>query len=209
MPLTITCQCKKLRLEVSTPAGLYNNHFVCMCDDCQAYAHHIGAAGEVLDENGGTDVVPVFPARLKIVEGANHLKCVRLTEKGIYRWYAGCCQTPIANSLPAKMGYIGLITNSFSKEDYKKYLGPTKAMVFAQFGKLPLPKGSHRRTAPVLIFTAIRKILEMLVRGLRKPNPFFDAATDAPVVEPHVLTAEERSRAYAVMAADHSRSAQH
>ena len=44
-------------------------HIVCMCDDCQAYAHYLQTAGRVLDDYGGTGIYQLTPAQLSLVRG--------------------------------------------------------------------------------------------------------------------------------------------
>lgn len=74
------------------------NRLTCMCDTCQAYAHHLGQADKILDQYGGTDVFQMTPSQLSITEGIENLRCLRLEGRGVLRWYAGCCNTPVANT---------------------------------------------------------------------------------------------------------------
>ena len=56
------------------------NRVVCYCDDCQAFAHQLGRA-DLLNAQGGTDIVQVAPASLTFVKGQEHIAGVRLTPK--------------------------------------------------------------------------------------------------------------------------------
>ena len=113
MDIPLKCSCGAMRGFVHDISSQRGHRTVCMCNDCQAYAHYLGQAITVLDANGGTDVVPVAPANLEITQGIENLKCLRLTEKGMLRWYAGCCNTPIANSAAiSKIPFAGLIHSS-------------------------------------------------------------------------------------------------
>src|SRR5713226_4481912 len=110
MNVQLKCNCGALRGVASGISKSSGNRIVFMCDDCQAYAHFLGRAKEILDDNGGTDVFPVTPSNLKITHGIENLKCLRLTDKGMIRWYAGCCKTPIANSMPSpRAPFAGVI----------------------------------------------------------------------------------------------------
>ena len=84
MKMTIECQCGKLS---GTAEARYAKGYraICLCDDCQAYAHYLGHAATVLDKNGGTDVFPINPAELKITQGIENLKCLRLIPSGMFR----------------------------------------------------------------------------------------------------------------------------
>ncbi len=53
----------------------------------------------VLDERGGSQIIQVPPKNLTFTQGREVLASMRLTEKGLLRWYAGCCNTPIGNTL--------------------------------------------------------------------------------------------------------------
>jgi hypothetical protein len=66
---------------------------VCYCDDCQAFSRFLVHPGTT-DEWGGTDICQMAPASVRITEGADALSCVRLSDKGMYRWYCGKCKTP-------------------------------------------------------------------------------------------------------------------
>src|SRR6185312_16583664 len=104
----LQCRCGTLRGLVHDPRG--GNHAVCWCKDCQAFAHFLGRAGEVLDERGGTEIIQVLPRNVVFTQGVEALACMRLTPKGLVRWYAGCCKTPIGNTLATpKLSFIGLV----------------------------------------------------------------------------------------------------
>src|SRR6218665_2143157 len=92
--IELECECGKVKGFTHTDA---RSRFVCLCNDCQAYAVELGTAARTLDKNGGTEILPVYPADTKIVTGREQLRCLRLSDKGMYRWYADCCKTPIAN----------------------------------------------------------------------------------------------------------------
>jgi hypothetical protein len=71
----IQCRCGTLKGHVSRSHGA--NRCVCYCRDCQAFAHFLGRAGEILDSNGGTDVVQTRAANVVFTEGREALACMR------------------------------------------------------------------------------------------------------------------------------------
>src|SRR5665213_3603339 len=117
MKLEIECQCGKLR-GVANTQGLKGYRAICLCDDCRAFAHFLAQAKDVLDVNGGTDIFPMTPAKIKFTHGVENLKSLMLTSKGMVRWFASCCKTPIANT-PAstKIPYVGVIHSVFDKKN--------------------------------------------------------------------------------------------
>jgi hypothetical protein len=190
----LRCRCAHVRgvaRDVSPSAG---NHVVCYCDDCQAFARFLGTPG-ILDANGGTDIYQLAPARVTIDEGQDALACVRLSPKGLLRWYAGCCKTPIANTVSARVPFVGLVqpimdhdAAGLRREDA---LGPVLARAFARFAAGEPPGGAHAKVPLWLYFRFARTIGAwwLFARG---PSPFFDATTGAPRAAPRVLTPEER-----------------
>lgn len=175
--ILLECRCGALQGVVGNVPASLGDRMVCRCDDCQAYAHYLGCAEDVLDADGGTDVFPARPANLEITRGAENLRCVRLTGKGMYRWYAGCCSTPIANSMPShRMPFAGVFSANVKQGD----AGPVRAVLGA--GKVPLK----------VIFRTLRYLLSGWIRKQHAPSPFFDSATGAPKAAPYVLTPSER-----------------
>ena len=192
----LKCQCGAFRGTIANIAAVRGRRTVCMCADCQAYAHYLGQAPLVLDENGGTDVLPIAPSNLKITQGAEHLKCMRLSEKGMLRWYAGCCNTPIANTTPiAKLPFAGVVQTIVSLDDdhsRDEVLGPVGMRVQAKSGIGKIPEGSYQKGSLKLIFQTIGFLVTGLLKRQYAPSPFFNSQTGAPSVSPHVLTVEER-----------------
>lgn len=136
------------------------------------------------------------PSQLEITLGHENLACVRLTEKGMYRWYTDCCKTPIGNSMNwPKIPFVGVVHSimdyaaSGTKRD--EALGPIQARVQGKYGKAPLPEGTYQ-TAPLSI---IVKTLVFLLRGFwqrtHQPSPFFHA-DGRPRARPYTLTLTER-----------------
>src|SRR5450432_3257521 len=104
----LQCRCGTLRGLVDEPQSA--NRVVCYCKDCQAFAHFLGRDSEILDELGGSEVIQTLPKNVTFTQGVESLACIRLTEKGLLRWYAKCCNTPVGNTLGAyKMSFIGLV----------------------------------------------------------------------------------------------------
>src|SRR5262245_55678597 len=89
----VRCRCGQVGGVVTDPSPHTVNRMVCYCDDCQAYAHQIGRA-DLLNDRGGSDVIQIAPAALRFTKGQDRIEGLRLTPKGLYRWYAKCCNTP-------------------------------------------------------------------------------------------------------------------
>ena len=193
------CDCGAMKGVLSLgAAGI--NRVVCYCNDCQAFAHYLDRVSDVLDDAGGTDIAQMSAARVTINEGVDQLHCMRLSESGIHRWYAGCCRTPIGNTGGYGMPFCGVIHGRLvAKADADGVLGPVSAQVQTASAKGEIdglggfPLGS--------IWRFLRIIVGAKLSGAQARAPFFDTASKEPVVTPVVLDESERSALMAKVAA--------
>lgn len=194
--LQLTCDCGTVRgLALSvTPANV--TRLVCMCDDCQAYAHHLQRADRVLDQHGGTEVFQTVPARLRLSSGLDHIGCVQLTPNGLMRWYARCCQTPLANTMRSpKVPFVGVHAAFIGADtDRDSTLGPVRCYTQGRFGLRPLPPTARQRASLSIIIRSVRQLLAGWVRGHASPHPFFVGDTRNPIATPQVLPSSVRER---------------
>lgn len=189
--VALRCRCGALRGVARAVSPSTINHCFCYCDDCQAFAHFLGREGDVLDAYGGTEVVQMSQANVTLTAGVEKIAAVRLTEKGLMRWYAGCCNTPIGNTLatPA-VPFIGLIRAFIAAPPAS--LGPVRGRGFARNakgGRAAVPKDGLPDV--IMLARVLPKLLGWRLRGDHKRSPFFDSA-NRPLAEPRVLTAAER-----------------
>lgn len=155
---------------------------ICHCVDCQTFARHLqaqGYSGLPLDDWGGTEIVQLPHGRIELEEGAEHLACVRLSPTGLMRWYAGCCHTPIANTLPhAKMPFAGLIQSfvgvELGAQERDELLGPVRARINANPERMG-PSAPKVSSFPMgVIFRSLRIFIGGWLRREHWPTPFFD-----------------------------------
>lgn len=194
MELSIECQCGSLEGTVDTSYAK-GYRAICLCDDCQAYAHYLKRA-DILDPNGGTDIFPLPPAQLKITRGREHLRSVRLSPQGMFRWFAGCCQSPIGNTMPTQtMPYMGVVHSILEKKnsaaELEKWFGPVRARMQGQYGIGKLPPNTLKTVSPSLIIRVLKFIAITLIRGKGRPSPFFND-DGKPEVQTTVLSKMER-----------------
>jgi len=164
----LRCRCGTVSGWVKEPRSA--NRVVCYCKDCQAFAYFLGQENQILDERGGSDVIQILPKNLSFTQGIEALKCMRLTEKGLLRWYASCCNTPIGNTLANyKISFIGLVHSCLENSDrdaaarflrtrpgvgeHPRRQGRSKTKVQWNRHDHPLvrdddPEGAHRRRLP-------------------------------------------------------------
>jgi hypothetical protein len=184
--LELGCRCGRVRgrlLDVSPSAG---SHVACYCDDCQAYVKHLGAE-EVLDAHGGTVIFQTTPSRMRIEHGAEHLACLRLRPKGLLRFYADCCNTPMGNAV-AGIPFAGVL-RCFICEDpaaIDAALGPLLHRCMCSFAQGQPPEPAHPRWPAGLLLRNAGKLLAAWLRGQGRPSPFFDAS-GRPVTLPQII----------------------
>jgi hypothetical protein len=194
--LPLRCRCGRVRgvaREVSPSSGF---RFVCYCEDCQAFARFLERA-DVLDAAGGTDIFQMPPARVELTEGADALRCVRLSGK-VLRWYTECCRTPIANTAAGpRFPIVGMI-HSFMDPEVDRLsrdavLGAPLCRIFERSATGPLPLDAPAPPSLRVFARRASMLLGWWVRGLARPTPFFDEATKAPRAAPRVLTRTGRA----------------
>ena len=188
----LRCRCGEVRAVVTNPSPRTVNRVICYCDDCQAYAHQLGRA-DLLDSHGGTDIVQVAPASLAFVQGQDKIAGLRLSPKGLYRWYARCCNTPVGNTVSPAIPFVGLVTQSFAgdRQTPDQLFGRPVGAILGKFAVGEVPKQA-RSVSFGLIVRALRLILSWRLRGESWPHPFLEQATRQPRYPITVLTREER-----------------
>ena len=105
--IPLRCRCGHVHGTANIVAQNAGFRFICYCHDCQAFARFLGQA-DVLDSAGGTDIFHMPAGRVKLAAGTDAVRCLHFS-KSIFRWYADCCRTPIANTAGASFPVVGLI----------------------------------------------------------------------------------------------------
>lgn len=191
--LNFPLRCACGRVEGYLASTYRAGRAACYCHDCLAFARFLSPPEAMLDALGGTDIVATAPRFVHFTAGTEQLRCMSLGPKGLLRWYAGCCRTPIGNTpRNPKLSYVGLVHNC---------LAGSPAEMDAAFGPARLalnPKSANGRVAstPLPMLLAVLKILRNVggsrLSGSYRQNPFFRAGKDEPIVPPQVLTAAQR-----------------
>lgn len=189
---TLRCKCGEVEGRLDDAAPDKVTRMVCYCDDCQAFLHEIERA-DLLDANGGTDIVQVAPSTLRFERGSERIVGVQLTPKGLYRWYTTCCRTPVGNTVSPSLPFIGIVASAFDATPG----GPDAAFglplgkILGKFAIGTPPPGSTGLNVR-LILRALRSILGWRLRGQTWPHPFYEESTRKPTHPVTVLTKPER-----------------
>ena len=134
-----------------------------------------------MDQRGGSDVFQISPARLRITQGVDKLAWVQqLPKRGSVRWYADCCKTPLANTLPQPtrpfIAISRLMVQSVNDGPLDELIGP----VYAQVNhKIPRAEAKALRGNVGALFGMLRHYAPLFFRwwwrGDGKRSPFVDS----------------------------------
>lgn len=189
----LRCKCGAVTGFVDTKAR--TGHSLCYCRDCQAFIRFLGREADLLDERGGCENIQTLPKDVTFQTGAQHIACMRLSDKGMLRWYAACCNTPIGNTPATRtLPFVGLSRACLenASPSVEQSFGPVWHCTFVE-GARGEPKPKPFGLAG-LIFWMIGNRLRARFTGGFDQNPFFVTGTDTPIAPPTILTAAERAR---------------
>jgi hypothetical protein len=195
LDLPLRCRCGHLRGAASGISPSTGFRFVCYCRDCQVFARFLGRP-DVLDPAGGTDIFQMPAARVRLTEGTDAMRCLRLSNK-VLRWYSECCRTPIGNTaagprFPVVAVIHSLMDHESDGRSRDEALGLPLCRIYERSAVGALPPNAPPPPSLRIFGRLTSKRLSWWIRGLARPTPFFDDRTNAPRAVPHVLTESER-----------------
>jgi Family of unknown function (DUF6151) len=203
--LPLACACGAVHWVAREVSASRDNHAVCYCDDCQAFAHALDCADRVLDANGGSEVLQISPARIEFRAGGERLACLRLRPKGLLRWHTSCCRTPVGNTLASRqVPFVGLVLRRADGEPERRardaVLGPVRGAFHARFAVGDRSGLATHQGVPVALYARLFRMMVVgRLRGDHARSPFFTASGE-PIAEPRVLTDDELAAARAPLA---------
>ena len=180
----LECTCGEVQWSIAAQAR--GTHLLCYCEDCQTYARALDNGASRLDSDGATEIFQTLPDNIRFEKGIDHVAPLRLSPKGILRWHATCCGTPIANTLPKPgIPFVGAVL----PPGIKGY-GPITARL-STIGTAPHIKETGVLNAQMSV---IGRMLRGLVTGAGRKSPFF-GKDGAPITAPRVMSLAERNAA--------------
>jgi hypothetical protein len=189
----LQCRCGTIRGHVVRPGMA--NRAICYCRDCQAFARFLERADTVLDENGGTAILATIPKQVHFSQGHESLVCMSLSDHGMFRWYASCCNTPIGNTpRDFKTPYVGLIESCLTSDSpsLQESFGPVRMVLNTKYAR------GHVKSTPlgnlVAMLGLMKSVIGARLSGTYRRNPFFDTEEGSPIKQPRVLTKAEREQ---------------
>lgn len=189
MALSLRCECGHVQGTVD--AGHAYTRATCYCRDCQAYARWLDKPG-LMDARGGTDIVAMNPAAVRITSGDDRVACVSLGDKGLLRWYASCCRTPLGNTpRDGKTAYVGMLAAALSPPAaVDQAFGPAGHTVI----NVKSAQGEVKPRPVAFVVDGLRILRGILGARFRgqAPSLFFDDQGQ-PIRTPEVLNADQRA----------------
>lgn len=191
----LRCECGKLHGSAGGLAPTKGARVVCYCNDCQAFARFLGRSG-ITDPWGGTDIFQMAPSNVRLEQQDEALQCLRLSDKGMFRWYCRFCKTPVGNTMGPRLPVVGLIHSIMDHQSSNvtrdallgRPIGFLQMRSATGVGPPPSPGASLFRSAA----RSSRLLLTWWVTRAGFPSPFFDEHTRAPRATPRVLSEQER-----------------
>ena len=181
----LSCGCGRTTWVIKDKA--LGRHIKCYCDSCQSAVRHLGKSESYLD-NGGTQLFQTVPYNFEITSGHEHVVLMRLSPKGLFRWYTACCNTPLSNTLP-KPGFP--FASAILPVGHKDF-----GRVTAHVNTEAAPKKTSQTGLLGTVLGVLSRALVTRLSGKAKITPFFDD-DGTPIMEPRVLTLEQRKAARA------------
>jgi hypothetical protein len=181
--INLSCACGQVQGRTEDVNAQSGNRVHCCCTDCQKFAVSLEQEDTILDQYGATDIFQIPLAHLHITQGNNHLALMRLSPKGLNRWYAKCCNTPIGNTLGGKAPFIGIIHNFMQCEKSRdQEIGKTRGYIHYQSARQPVPNALQLSFFKVSI-RVLGKLISWKLKGLNQPSAFFDENFH-PIIKP-------------------------
>ncbi|WP_171236787.1 DUF6151 family protein [Ruegeria sp. HKCCA6837] len=186
--LAFSCRCGSLQGRVSARGVRQGTHVECFCRDCRAAQLYFKQPDPA---PGAVDILQMAPEEIEITAGGQFIAAMKLSPNGMLRWYANCCNTPLATTPPsASLPFAGFLVRRIT--DDTSILGPVTTRGF-----VPRPNGKQKHEKiRFAAFGLIRRVAISRLSGRWKNTPFFDKKTSEPVATPVVISKDERAALY-------------
>ena len=178
-------------------AGARGVRLRCYCSDCRGAAHHLGVAERALDADGSAAIYVTTAGALRIDAGQDQLAALRCTPKGPLRWYARCCNTPIANTLADPgLPFLSVAGACWAdRDEADRVLGERTTGIFGKDIKATVD--AHAGTPPWIVAGIIGRVALARLRGEQRRSPFRQPDSGEPIGPVELLSREQRQAAHA------------
>lgn len=177
------------------PAPASGTRLRCYCRDCQTAACLHDPEQDLLSPAGGTDLWHATPDLIEIEAGAETLKISRLSPRGGFRWYAGCCGALMFSTVRnLKIPFISVTLRRSELAGVSAVLGPVRCDAFTASARAhpEAPKADKGMRRAGLLALKRAGLTWLSGRGRLSPLRRADGTAIAPV---EVITLEARRAA--------------
>lgn len=193
----LRCTCGAVQGHVLDASRKTINRIVCYCNDCQAFNRFL-ERDDLMNAQGGTDIVQVAPSRIRFTQGVDKLRSMRLSEEGSFRWYTDCCKTPAGNMLySTRCPFSGIHAKFFALQGtaLDTAVGAPIGSIQGKYAIGGCPPGVDEGAGFGLLLQCMHFLLGNIVMGRHKPSPYW--TTDGkPTAVPRILSSNERAPLY-------------
>ena len=163
--IPFSCRCGEVTGALHRVDPAEGTHVVCHCNSCRSAMEKAGLGEEAQD---GVALFQTTPDHIEIATGIARLAPRRFSPKGLLRWHATCCNTPMFNTLPGPaIPFAGVLVRNL---EGTAALGPVIAHGFVDKGN---GKQGHENGATV-IWRVIKRAALARLTGKARSNPFVE-----------------------------------
>jgi hypothetical protein len=186
---TLNCDCGSFQASLANVDHIKGTHLRCHCADCRAFVRVL-LPDAVL--KNGLHLFQTDPDKIEVTKGVEYLECLTLSPKGLLRWYASCCQTPMFNTpRSAKVPMVAILTDI--AEDPSLF-GPVVCDAFRK-----TTSGKSKTTGlPAVIVRFLKRAISSRLSGRWQETPFFIMPENIPLTKPYVVAKDKKRAAYKV-----------
>lgn len=173
---SFACRCGTVSGTLTGIRPGEGTHVICHCNAC---ARAMALCGLQDEAAGGVDLWQTTPDRVTIATGRDRLVPVQLSPKGLYRWTARCCDTPMFNTFSGPgLPFVGVLTRNLAD------IAPLGPVIAHGFVTRAGGKQGHQHGGRVIWRMLKRTTAARLSRRWRS-TPFFDDS-GAPIAAPEL-----------------------
>ena len=174
--IPFACRCGTVTGTLQDVRPSEGTHVICHCNACARAMALSGLGDEAQD---GVDLWQTTPDRIEIATGADHLVPVRLSPKGLFRWTAKCCDTPMFNTFSGPgLPFTGVLTRNLAD------LAPLGPVIAHGFVTGPDGKQRHQHGHRV-VWRLLKRTVVAKLSGRGRKTPFFQA-DGTPITAPEL-----------------------
>jgi len=179
-------------MTLAVPAPSAGTRVTCYCKDCQTAARHFGGQDDILGPAGGTEIWQTTPDRITLEQGAEHLAIMRLSPKGLYRWVARCCETPMLNTMSrVNLPFVGIVLRQAEVTDEATRLGPSRCHAYTRDANPGPDSPAKDQGFALAAYHVLQRMALAWGSGRHRQNPLLRDGGE-PIAPVNVLSLEAR-----------------